>query len=255
MSNNPYEASQHTAAEPTLRQPFRFPWAALLAGMGVCVILVGLLLPATRTAKPAARRMQCSNNLKRIALALRNYHSEFGSLPPAYTVDATGNRLHSWRVLILPYLEEQSLYDSTDRTKPWDDPVNVEAGARMPSIYRCPDNAIESNRTTYQVIVAPDSCFPFADGRRFSEIADGLSDTVMVMETSPAEAVHWISPYDTDMEFVMGFGTETNFAHQSGTHAVFADGAAVFLHDEMDGHARRAIVSVNGGENLFETSE
>ena len=71
--------------------------------------------------------MQCANNLKQIALALRNYESVYHALPPAYTVDAEGKPLHSWRTLILPYLEQQALYDKIDLSKPWDDPANKEA--------------------------------------------------------------------------------------------------------------------------------
>ncbi|HSG73025.1 MAG TPA: DUF1559 domain-containing protein, partial [Planctomycetaceae bacterium] len=92
----------------------------------VIVVLIALLMPVTRNAGPAARRWACKNNLKQIGLALHNYHDSFGTFPPAYTVDADGKPLHSWRTLILPFVEQQSLYDSIDLTKPWDDPANAE---------------------------------------------------------------------------------------------------------------------------------
>ncbi|MEL7264459.1 MAG: DUF1559 domain-containing protein [Planctomycetota bacterium] len=69
--------------------------------------------------------MACSNNVKQIGLGLANYHASWNSFPPAYTVDANGNRLHSWRTLILPYVEQQPLYDRIDLTKPWDDPAHA----------------------------------------------------------------------------------------------------------------------------------
>ena len=253
MSENPYEASHEAAAAPIQRQGFRFPWVSLLAGFCVVVILIGLLLPIRRSAPAAARRMGCSNNLKRIALALRNYESTYQSLPPAYTVDSSGNRLQSWRVLILPFLEEQQLYDSIDLNRRWDDPANAEAGSRMPSVYSCPSTLAESNETTYKAIVTIDSCFPHAEARRLSEITDALYNTAMLIESSPATAVHWMSPNDADIDFVVGFGPETQFAHQSGTHMAFADGAVVFLIDNASESLRRALVSVNGGEDLSET--
>ncbi len=70
-------------------------------------ILAGLLLPAVQAAREAARRVQCSNNLKQIGLALHNYNAAYKSLPPPYTVDANGQKLHSWRTLILPFIEQK----------------------------------------------------------------------------------------------------------------------------------------------------
>ena len=67
------------------------------------------------------------NNLKQIALALLNYEQAHHALPPAYTVDAQGRPLHSWRTLILPYLDQESLYQTIDLSKPWNDPANAKA--------------------------------------------------------------------------------------------------------------------------------
>src|SRR5206468_2619679 len=92
----------------------------LLAVLGVLALLICLMLPAVRTARPAAYRNQCHNNLKQIALALRNYEELYHALPPAYTTDSNGNALHSWRTLILPFLGERQLYESIDLAKPWD---------------------------------------------------------------------------------------------------------------------------------------
>jgi type II secretory pathway pseudopilin PulG len=93
----------------------------------IIAFLFALMLPAGRVSRPAARRTQCKNNLKQVALALHNYADDHHALPPAYTVDAKGRPLHSWRTLILPYLDEQALYDSIDLSKPWDDPKNADA--------------------------------------------------------------------------------------------------------------------------------
>ena len=95
--------------------------------LGIIALLIALLLPAIRSAGPAARRAQCVNNLKQIALALHNYEQAHKALPPAYTVDAKGRPLHSWRTLILPYLEQEPLYQTIDLSKPWNDPANAKA--------------------------------------------------------------------------------------------------------------------------------
>ncbi len=80
--------------------------------------MAALMIPAVSEGHKAARRMQCSNNLKQIGLAFHNYHSAYGSLPPAYTVDADGNRLHSWRTLILPFIDQSALVQQIDLNKP-----------------------------------------------------------------------------------------------------------------------------------------
>jgi type II secretory pathway pseudopilin PulG len=103
MSTNPYESPETPSeAKPPGRLGFRL--IELLVVVGLIGLLIAMLLPAVRTSGEAGRRFSCSNNLKQIALALHNYHDEFGSFPPVYTVDDAGTRLHSWRTLILPYM-------------------------------------------------------------------------------------------------------------------------------------------------------
>ena len=84
---------------------------AALVGVVLCGgILTALLLPAIQAAREAARRASCSNNLKQINLALLNYENAHKCFPPAYIPDEDGTPMHSWRVLILPYLEQNALY-------------------------------------------------------------------------------------------------------------------------------------------------
>src|SRR5690242_8873949 len=78
----------------------RFRSVEVLAVVACLAILILFLLPATRSVRPAARRSQCVNNMKQIMLALINYEQSYEALPPAYTVDAKGRPLHSWRTLI-----------------------------------------------------------------------------------------------------------------------------------------------------------
>ena len=91
----------------------------------VAALLFAFLVPVTRQARPAARQTQCRNNLKQIGLALHNYADEWKVFPPAYTVDANGKPLHSWRTLLLPYLDQSPLYNRIDFSKAWDDPANA----------------------------------------------------------------------------------------------------------------------------------
>lgn len=126
----------------------------VLAVVAVVGLLIALLLPAQHGAREGARRSQCGNHLKQIAPALQCYADANHALPPAYTVDADGKPLHSWRTLILPYLEEKRLYDSIDFAKPWDDPVNAKTCETIPDVYQCPsDIDAPVNYTTYLALV------------------------------------------------------------------------------------------------------
>src|SRR3954454_6917330 len=122
MSANFENDPEFNAAIPKSSSTRGFGLLELLAVLGILALLIALLLPATRSAREPARRSQCVNNLKQLAQALRSYEQAYRSLPPAYSVDARGRPLHSWRTLILPYLEHARLYNPIALTKPWDDP-------------------------------------------------------------------------------------------------------------------------------------
>src|SRR5579863_10228509 len=159
--------------------PKKWPFgcATVLLVLGTGVVLIAMLLPPVHRGREAARRSQCKNNLKQIGLALHQYEVEYHALPPAYTVDADGKPLHSWRTLILPYLDQQNLYATIDLAKPWDDAVNAEACNTIVEIFKCPSDAGLRNHTTYLASVAPNGCFRLTEPRLLSEITDGLSNT------------------------------------------------------------------------------
>lgn len=215
----------------------------------MCIgILVGLLLPAVQAAREASRRMQCSNNLKQIALAMHNYHETYRALPPAYTTDADGRPLHSWRTLLLPYMGEQALYDSIDLSKPWDDPVNQEAASTNVPAYQCPSTpGEESFTTTYQVVADPDSAFPGPESVSFADIIDGTSNTVMVVETPPSMAVPWMAPDDCDVDAYFSFA---DTVHTGGFHVSMCDGSVQFVSQDTDPVVREGIVTRGGGEGV-----
>ncbi|MGL6227163.1 MAG: DUF1559 domain-containing protein [Thermoguttaceae bacterium] len=89
----------------------RYTFLKLLTAVGIVGLLIALLLPGIPSAREAARRMRCSNNMRQIVLAFHAYHAQHGCFPPTYTVDERGQPLQSWRVLILPYIEQQDLYE------------------------------------------------------------------------------------------------------------------------------------------------
>ena len=219
----------------------------------ICMILVGililiaLLLPARRNGREAARRTQCKSNLKQIVLALFNYESTYGALPPAYTVDAEGKSLHSWRTLILPYLDQKQLYEKIDLTKPWNDPVNADAFNTRVTIFQCPSTVYKDNNTTYMAIVGSNNCFRPNEPRKLSEITADHGETLMVIEVPAEQSVHWMSPRDADEQLILGFGPQTKFAHPGGRNAAFVDGRVRFLEATMPTAELRAKISITKG--------
>ena len=126
-----------------------FTLVELLVVIAIIGILVGLLLPAVQAAREAARRMQCQNNLKQIALACHNYHSAYKKFPPSalvdLSVDNTANN-GSWGVhgRILPFLEQGSVFEGIDTSIGWDNQDIID-GLRI-SVYACPsDPALGKN--------------------------------------------------------------------------------------------------------------
>ena len=222
--------------------------ASVFGMMLVCGgILVALLLPAVQAAREAARRMQCSNNIRQIALALHNYESAYKQLPPAYTVDAEGKRLHSWRTLLLPFMGEQALYSRIDFSKPWDDPANAFLQDIDTPVFRCPSSTIAPGMTTYQVIDDPTSAFPGSTSQQFRNIKDGLSNTLFVVEFDENLAVHWAEPKDQSLS---SFLAASNGSHRGGRNVAMGDGSVQFISNDANKQFLQDLVTSQGGENL-----
>lgn len=232
-----------------------FTWTELLVCLAIIGVIALLVLPATRRgSREAPRRMMCHNNLKQIALALHSYESKYKMLPPAYTVDADGNRLHSWRSLILPFLEQSDLYAKIDFTKAWDDPANDAAFRGYPSVYRCPSSASPAGKTSYLAIVGEHNCIKPQTGRMLAEIVDGLSNTVMIFETEPSKAVHWMCPEDASEDMFVSVDPKSKTAHTGGRHACMADGAVQFLSLTIPKEKLSGLASIDGGEAHYDSN-
>ncbi len=191
-------------------------------------ILVALLLPAVQQARMAAQRMESSNNLKMIGLALHNYHDVYNTFPPAYIPDENGKPMHSWRVLILPFVEANHIYDQYDFSQPWDSPANMQACKMMPGVYNSPalGNDGAGDVTTYLAISGPNTVLGNEQARSFRDISTGASNTLMVIEDT-TNPVIWYKPVDISPE---ALGSK-NFDDQyfRGIQALFADGSVNFF--------------------------
>jgi prepilin-type processing-associated H-X9-DG protein len=249
MSTDFYRPPEFNDSLPQPRMRRQFKLIELMAVVAILAVLIALFLPVVRSAGPAAFRAQCVNNLKQIALALHTYEKAYGALPPAYTVDAQGRPLHSWRTLILPYLEQKSLYAAIDLSKPWNDPVNAKALNTSVPDFRCPSSREPVNTTTYLAIVADNACLLPTKPRRLAEITDGLSSTLMVIEAGEENAVPWMAPTDAAESLVLNLGApNSKLHHPGGMNASFVDGSVHFIKGNTKPDVLRALFSISGGE-------
>lgn len=218
--------------------------------LGIGLVLLAFMLPATRRAREPARRLQCMNYLKQIGLALHSYHEVYNVLPPAYTVDANGKPLHSWRTLLLPFIDQAALYETIDLSKPWNDPANAKAYATRIQVYECPSSRFTEPpfKTTYLAVVTPNSSIRPGQSLQLREITDGLSNTLFVIEVPAEQAVHWMSPLDADANLVLSFAPETKLNHEGGFDALLGDGSVRFISVKTPADVRRAFMSATGGE-------
>jgi len=211
-------------------------------------VLAALLLPAVGSAREAARRAQCTNNLKQLALAMHNYHAANNTFPkPAFT-DKDGKPLLSWRVAILPYLEQGELYNKFKLDEPWDSPNNKALLKEMPAVFLCPSRSnVAPFTTTYQVFTGKGALFEKGEAIGIAGVTDGTSNTLMVVEAD--EAVPWTKRDDLNFDLeaaasLCGAGS----AHPGGFNASMADGAVRFFKKSINLNVFRALITRNGGE-------
>lgn len=229
--------------------------AVATAVMLVVGLVVGLALwQMPPRGHPAPRIMLCKNNLKQIGLALHAYHDHHGTFPPAFVADKNGQPAHSWRVLILPFLDQQSLYDKYRFDEPWNGPNNSKLAELMPSAYRCPSFAVtESNahHTNYLAIVTDDSVISGATPIGMNEITDSQASTVLVTE-SKARTLHWMSPDDLAMDDAFGDLEAGSCPHSKGMNVLLADRSVQFLPQKTTRDEFAGLVTRAGGEPVVD---
>jgi hypothetical protein len=195
----------------------------------------------------AEHRAASTNNLKQIGLALHNYEAVHGKFP-ADVVDRNGKVLLSWRVLLLPYLEENNLYRQLKLDEPWDSKHNKKLLEKMPKVFSSPRVALKKKGyTAYQGLNGPGAFFDSGKpGRPILTITDGTSNTIAVVEATTA--VPWTKPADVPFDpkkDVVQFGK----AFGERPLAVLCDGSTRLLDlKKLSKETLKAAVTINGGE-------
>ena len=217
------------------------------------VMLFGLW-PTFKGLKARRDAIACMSNLQRIARALNAYAAEHGTYPTPVVTDAAGKPLYSWRVLLLPYLEEPSLYANFKLNEAWDSAANAQLIAQCPNVYLSPGSGANSSQANYVLITGAGTLFPKTGPLKPAQISDGLDRTLLVVETDNLMN-DWSKPFDIDiskMNSRIGApGADTiGGTHAAGAAAVFADGQPAWLSVNLPAAIVDASITPNGNESI-----
>lgn len=228
---------------------------SLAVGAIVIGVSVGIIGPAVTAARAASLKSQSGDRLQLIAQAMQQYHAEHGRFPPAYVADAKGKPMHSWRVLLLPYLGERSLYQQYDFNQPWDSPTNMAIVTRMPEAYGSPgDPGVALHDTSYLVIVGRNTVFPGSGSLNTNDITDGPGNTLLVVESTES-GICWLEPRDLEAS-KMDYGVNTAASncirshHPYGAQAAFADGKTHYLTNDLSAEFIEALSTAAKGDDV-----
>jgi hypothetical protein len=212
--------------------------------------LLPILQPSVARVRASAARMQSANNLKQIGLAMHSFHDTNGRFPAAAIYDKARKKpLLSWRVHLLPFLEQDNLYRQFKLDEPWDSENNKKLIARMPKVYQSSNdpNLLASHKTTYLAPLGKATMFPPGpDGVRIADVTDGTSNTLFVVDADDDHAVIWTKP--DDLEVAEANPANGLSARNGGFSALLVDGSVRLLPKDIDRKTLWALFTRNGGE-------
>lgn len=221
--------------------------------------MLKFLTRPVQAARTAAGRAQSANNLRQLGLALHNYHDVHGHFPPATIRSKDFTKpLLSWRVDVLPYLEQRPLSEQFKLDEPWDSEHNLKLAATMPAVFASPSLTEEMRAkglTTYTAPIfhhlkTPEATTVFADpsGTKFSKITDGTSNTIALVEVHPKHAVPWTKPEDLVIDSKAKDPLEALRGQPNdGFNALLCDGSVRFIKTDIDPQTFIWLLLMNDG--------
>ncbi len=200
--------------------------------------------------KRASMKATCVANLKHIEVGLLGFERSNGSFPSAYSVDATGRRVHSWRARIASEIDPNWKGGTYKWDEPWDGPNNSKLQNEPREIFSCPaDPAHNRTATSYLAVVGPRTAWPGEKSRRFEDFTSSVSYCLTVVETANS-GIHWMEPRDlefdkTDFSINGPKRPGISSAHAGGANVGFADSNVQFLSDKTDPEIVKQLLSTD----------
>jgi hypothetical protein len=216
------------------------------------------LSPSNRTVIYNASRLQDANKVRRIILALHNYHDAHGKCPPLYTVDANGKPLHSWRVLILPYIEMNALHDMIKLDEPWDSEHNKQFHKTVIGCYTSQfSKDLPLDKNCNFAVIEEQPLKP-KDGISLEKITDGTSNTLSVVITR--KPFCWMDPLAnvklSDLDKGLNKADSVvGYENKPVTPLGFWDGSVKQIANSIDPTILKALGTANGGERYAPPSQ
>jgi prepilin-type processing-associated H-X9-DG protein len=208
-----------------------------------------ILSSVGQAAKLSASRVQAVNNLKQIGLAFYNYHDLHKHFPPPVLYGGKSGKVpYSWRVAILPFLEQTDLYNAYNFDEPWDGPNNSKLLDKMPAIYRYP--GIMKSKPTHAaffVFTGPDTMLGKGDKPDFADVLDGTSNTLLAVEAK--REIPWTKPEDIPFT-PEGPLPELGGFTPEGFNVLFGDGSVRYIKKSVKPDVLKALITRAGGEVL-----
>jgi prepilin-type processing-associated H-X9-DG protein len=247
------------------------------------VICCGLFFRAHTTPREAPRRMQCTNNIKQLCLAVHNYHDAYDAFPYAVgplapeqereTIDDAESitpepQLWSWRVRLLPFMENERLYKEFRFDESWDSEHNLTVAETIPYVYQCPSEEgndfeeIDGHKiplSSYVMVSGP-GAVGSTDGSeiQFKDMLDGTSNTLLIVEVTGDNRPPWTAPHDISVSDLgrginAPFGKSIGSQHPGGANVGLCDGSVHFFSDMEDARMIRSMgnISDGGPENWY----
>lgn len=213
-------------------------------------IVISNFLPSIEPMiRSLTRQMDGANNLRQVMLAMHNYHDAYNRFPSPASTDAAGKPLLSWRVAILPFVEEQALYQQFRLDEPWDSEHNLPLSKRLPKVYATAGLRLPPGQTVVHAVVGDDIGLHPEKRTGFRDILDGTGNTILIVESTADSAVPWSKPADVEIDLedpLAKFIGSPKKSFQVG----MGDGSVMRLADDIDPAKFKAMLTRAGGEMI-----
>ena len=186
-----------------------------------------------------------------MAIAMLNFESAHGGFAPSASYDNQGKQLLSWRVFMLPYLEQKQLYEQFRLDEPWDSDHNRKLIAKMPAVFASGSSEQpEQEKTRFLVPVGEGTMFWGKEGTLIRKVKDGTSKTILVVEVAPEHAVIWTKPDDWEVDF--SDPLQGLLGDREGFMATYVDGSARLIPKDTPAETLRRLLTIADGKPIEE---